>query len=359
MEKKLWEQSTEGEDIYVYTLTNHNGMSATVMNYGANLLTLNVPDASGKTADVVLGFDKLENYFDNPACYGCCVCRNANRIGGASFTLNGTTYELEKNDGNNNLHSGSHALHHRVWDVTFLQEDGSYIEDETKASDQTITFTYDSPNMDMGFPGNMLIGITYTLGDDNSLRIDYHALSDEDTIFNPTNHSYFNLGGHDSGTVLNHEMQVYTEEFTYANEQSIPDGTIRKVAGTPMDFRKPKQIGDDIDADYDQLIWAKGYDHNFIVNKDNDETMTHAATLHDPISGRTMDVYTTLPGVHIYTGNFIGDADAGKNGRKYQPRDGVAFETQYYPNAINVPSFPQPVVKCGEAGGSSTLFKFS
>ncbi len=357
MEKKLWGKTKDNEDIYVYDLTNGNGMTATCMNYGAILLTLLVPDSKGNTADVVLGYEHLKDYFDNNPNYGCCVGRHANRIGNARFTLNGVTYELDKNDGKNNLHSGFHPLHKRIWEVSFRNDDGSYETDVTKAKGNTITFTYLSPDMDQGFPGNLEFRMTYTLCEDNSIRMDYYGISDQDTVFNPTNHSYFNLSGHDSGDILSHELTVYADSFTYADEESIPDGTIRKVAGTPMDFRKPKAVGRDIHEDYDQLIWAKGYDHNYIINPDNDETMTQAATLHDPASGRTMEVYTTLPGMHVYCGNYMTD-EIGKGGYHYQMRGGICFETQYYPNALNVPSFVQPIIKAGVPGESSTIYKF-
>lgn len=346
MGKTLWGQTAEGEDIFTYTLEGQSGIRAKFMNYGANLLELWVPDANGKLADVVLSYQDPASFAVPGATYGALVGRHANRIGGAAFTLNGKTYHLEKNDGENNLHSAPHPLHQRIWDVDY-QEDA-----------RRITFFYDSPDGDMGFPGELKIHVTYSLTEDNALRIDYEASSDIATVCNLTNHSYFNLAGHDQGNILDHILQLDSDAFTWASKDSIPDGRIIPVTGTPMDFRIPKTIGRDIDADYDELKWAGGYDHNWVLNTTRG-TLSQFGSLIDPKSGRVMTFYTDLPGVQVYTGNFINPEEVGKGGVHYQPRDGVCFETQFFPNALNVPSFEQPVTTPGVPMKSSTVYKFT
>ncbi len=346
MNTTLWGKTPEGEEIFTYTLKNSQGMTAKFMNYGANLLELWVPDADGELADVVLGYEKLEDYFGNEPNFGCTVGRNANRIGDSVFHLNGKEYKLDVNDGKNNLHSGFHPLHHRIWNA---------VADD---NNNQIIFTISSPDGDMGFPGAMEITVTYTLEEDNSLRIDYRAVSDTATVFNPTNHTYFNLSGHNSGSVLSQVLQLDSDYFTWASRDSIPDGTIIPVDGTPMDFRIPKTLGRDIELDYEQLVWAGGYDHNWILNTNPDE-LTQVGSLMDPKSGRVMTFYTDLPGIQVYTGNYIKDTEVGKGSYNYTMRDGVCFETQYFPNAVNVPSFAQPITTPGIPMTSTTIYQFT
>lgn len=343
--KTLWGKTKEGEAVYTYTITNQKGMSAKLMNFGANVLSLYVPDAAGNTKDVVLGFEHLEDYFVNAPYFGCCVAPSGNRIGDARFTLNGKTYEVDKNDGVNNLHSGFDPLCKRLWETT-------------EVTDSSITFTYHKKDMDMGFPGNMDITVTYTLTDENEFRIDYCALSDQDTIFNPTNHSYFNLSGHDSGSVLNHRVWIDAARFTMTDEASIPNGTLLDVAGTPLDFTTEKDMAAQVDDAYEQLAWAKGYDHNFALDHATPGTLSLAASLYDPASGRKMEVYTDLPGIQLYCGNYIQSGEVGKGNFRYEPRYGVCLETQYFPNAINIPSFTQPIAKAGQKAQTSTVYRF-
>ena len=353
--KELLGTTKDGQEIYSYTIKNKNGMEAVVMNYGANLLALRIPTANGPV-DVETGLEHITDYFNNSCYHGCIVARHANRIGGAAFDLNGKHYELEKNDGNNNLHSGFNPLCDRIYNVD-------------EATDDSVYFTIDSPDMDMGFPGNMHFGVRYRVSDNNSLLIYYDATSDQDTIFNPTSHAYFNLLGHDHNDILTHELFINADKFTYADSESIPDGTIRDVEGTPMDFRTPKAIGRDIEMDYDMLKFGLGYDHNYVLKKDAasmasaedsyDYPLSLAATLSEPTTGRKMDVFTDLPGIQLYTTNFFDGTDEGKGGVKYAKRGAVALETQYFPNAINVPSFEQPVIKAGEHRSTLTVYKFS
>lgn len=353
--KKVIGATQQGHEINAVTIKNANGMEADIMTYGANLLSLRIPTADG-SIDVETGLDRLSDYFKNPSFHGCIVARHANRIGKAAFDLNGKHYELDKNDGNNNLHSGFNPLCYRIYDIA-------------DSGDNFVRLTIESPDMEMGFPGNMTFSVTYTLSDDNALIIDYEGKADQDTIFNPTTHSYFNLLGHDHNDILAHELYINADTFTYADSESIPDGTIRDVEGTPMDFRVSKAIGKDIGADYDMLKFGKGYDHNYILKKDDAShaaeydafglTVTHAATVTEPSTGRKMDVYTDLPGIQLYTANFFDGTDVGKGGVNYAQRAAIALETQFYPNAINIPSFPQPVIKAGEDRHSRTVYKFS
>ncbi len=343
--------TTDGREIIAYQIKNNNGMTAEILNFGANLHKLILPDG----CDVVLGYEDIKDYFNNSPYYGCTVARNANRIGGAAFDLGGVHYEIEKNDnGHNNLHSGSETLAKKIWEVENEEEN-------------SITFFYDSPDMEMGFPGNCHITVTYTLTDDNALILDYTGKSDKDTIFNPTNHSYFNLNGLDGSTILEHKLMVDADSYTYADSESIPDGVIRDVAGTPMDFTEAKLIGDRINDDYDMLNFSGGYDHNWCLNQDTieDEFSTNgmdvffAGYLESPASGRRMDFYTSLPGIQVYTGNFIDPGEIMKGKINFVKNGGVALETQFFPNAINIPSFEQPVIAANEIAKSRTVYRFS
>ena len=338
----------DGKTAYLYTVANKNGVIAKYTDFGAILVSLYVPDKDGRMEDVVLGFGKLEDYFVNEPNFGATIGRHANRIGGAAFELNGVKYELDKNDGNNNLHGGFDGYHKRLWDAdTYEDERGQVIE-----------FTYESPDQDQGFPGNLKVSVKYILTDDNELEIEYNAVPDQDTVINLTNHSYFNLAGQASGTILDQIVWMDSDEFTFADEEAIPNGEIRKTAGTPMDFTTPKKVGLDIAADYDQLNWGKGFDHNWIL-KTKEGEMSLVASLYDEKSGRYMEVLTDLPGIQFYTGNFLDGSLTGKDGAVYVQRSGLCFETQYFPNAINVPSFAQPVTKAGETYHTCTIYKFS
>lgn len=344
-EAKIWGRGPHGEQVKVWTISSRSGLRARFMNLGAVLLSLDVPDRTGKEADIVLGYRDLESYFRNQSCFGALVGPNANRIGKARFRLNGLSYQLEKNDGDNNLHSGSDSFHHRVWDLTDLRED-------------SIAFSITSPHMDMGFPGNLTLTVRYRLDENRQLTIDYEGSCDRPSLFNPTNHSYFNLAGHNSGRILNHLLQIHADSFTYADAASIPDGKIRSVEGSPMDFRTPKPIGRDFGADYDQLIWAGGYDHNWIP-KNYDGRVRPVAALYDPGSGRRMTVSSDLPGIQVYTGNYIDEREFGKGGCHYPKQGGICLETQYFPNAINVSSFIPPLILPGRPRRSRTVFAFS
>lgn len=332
----------QGKEATLYTFENKNGMVMAVTDFGATLHALYIPTEEGPL-DVVLGYDEPAGY-EGPAgtFFGATVGRNANRIAGGKFTLGGKTYALDINNGPNNLHSGLDFWSFRIWQVK-------------ETTENSITFALHSPDGDQGYPGALDMAVTYTLTDDNALRIRYHGVPQAQTLINLTNHSYFNLNGHDSGTILDHTVWLDADSFTRADATSIPTGEITPVEGTPMDFRTPKTVGRDIDQDYEALIFGNGYDHNWCLN--NGGKFAKIATLTGDKTGLAMDVYTDLPGVQIYTGNFIQN-EPGKGGAVYPRRAGICFETQFYPDSVNHPNFPSPIFKAGESYETTTEFRF-
>lgn len=342
MKTRSFGKNGKDQEATLYIFENAKGMVMEVTDFGATLYALRIP-SGGKMVDVVLGYDDPLGY-EGPGgtFFGQTVGRNANRTGGAHFELGGKTYHLDANNGRNNLHSGLDFYSFRIWQVE-------------KVTDQAITFALHSPDGDQGFPGALAVKVTYTLTDDNALHIDYEGISDADTVFNLTNHSYFNLNGHDSGSILDHNLWLDADAFTPADAESIPTGQILPVEGTPMDFRTPKKVGRDIDADYEALNFGHGYDHNWCLN--NPGRFRKVAGLKADLTDICMEVYTDLPGVQIYTGNFI-DKEAGKDGAVYERRQGICFETQVYPDALNKPDFPSAVIKAGEKAETRTVYQF-
>lgn len=327
-----------GETPSLYTICSGR-MTAVFTDLGATLVKLFVPDREGKLSDVVLGFDDPRQYCESGSFLGAVVGRNANRIGGATFNINGKQYEIDKNDGNNNLHSGLDFYKDRIWQVLRAEAD-------------SITFELESPHGDQGFPGNARIRVKYSLEQGNTLRITYTGISDRDTVFNLTNHSYFNLAGHDKPEkAMEQILTMPARFFTPSDAESIPTGEERSVEGTAMDFRTPKAIGRDIDRKEEPLQLQDGYDHNFEV------FANPCAILTDPESGRTMAISTDCPGLQLYSGNFLED-EVGKGGVVYCRRGGVCLETQFYPNAMNYPQWPQPITQAGEKYSSETTFVF-
>lgn len=332
-----------GQDVYAYTLTNANGMKAKVIDYGAILVSLLVPDKDGNLTDVVLGFDKLEDYYGNGSFFGATIGPNANRIADASFEINGQTYKLDVNDGANNLHSHKEeGYHKRVW--------------EAQEGTDSVTFTLEGKDGELGFPGNKKVSMTYTLSDDNALKLSYHVSSDAKTVVNMTNHTYFNLAGHNAGKIEDHLLKMNASHYTPTVPGSIPTGKIAPVEGTPMDFTQMKPIGRDINADCEQLKIGQGYDHNFVVD-DADGTLREIAEVEEPKSGRKMKVFTTLPGVQFYAGNCITE-ETGKENAVYGARMGFCLETQYYPDNIHHPNFPQAVFGPDKDYESVTVYQF-
>ncbi len=331
-----------GKKVHLFTMENDAGMSASVTEYGASLVRLNVSDKAGKLTDVVLGYDDVTGYEEGTASLGATVGRNANRIGGAAFTLNGVTYELEKNDNGNNLHSGPDFYNKRMWEVESSEDD-------------KVSFSLHSADGDQGYPGNLDIRVTYELTEDNELRITYDGISDKDTVINMTNHSYFNLNGHDGGDILGHQVMLDADFFTRADAESIPTGELVDVTDTPMDFRKMHAIGDEIDRDYEAVRFGGGYDHNWVLK--NNGKFVKVAQAEGEKSGIVMEVYTDLPGVQMYTANFL-EGEAGKYGSVYEKRNAVCFETQYFPDAVNKKNFESPVCKAGVRYYTTTSYKF-
>ena len=327
-----------GEETYLYTISC-GGITASVTDYGASLVRLLVPDASGNLADVVLGYDDCNGYrTGNGAFLGATVGRNANRVKGASFQINGTTYCMTPNEKGNNLHSGPDSYNLRLWKLLSHTED-------------TVVFQLNSPHGDQGFPGNAAIRVTYSLDANGGLHIIYDGLCDRDTVFNMTNHSYFNLAGHEqTDRAMEQLLTIPGRWFNPDDAENIPTGEQRPVAGTPFDFRSPKPIGQDISVDYESLHLQGGYDHNWEV------FCSPCAYLEDPVSGRKMSVSTDCPGIQFYAGNFLNEQ--GKGGVAYTKRTGIALETQFAPDSIHHPEWPQPITKAGEPYHSETVYRF-
>lgn len=341
MKKQSFGFLPDGREAHLYTISC-GSLTAAVTDFGATLVRLLVPDAQDAADDVVLGYDDVLGYLNNGGCLGAAVGRCANRIGGARFPLNGKTYTLVKNDGENNLHSGPDYWFKRLWTLV-------------DSGDDHLTFALHSPDGDQGFPGNLDFTLTYRLTE-TALHLHYHGVCDEDTVLNPTNHSYFNLAGQDRpNAALEQVLWLNAESFTPADPGSIPTGEIAPVAGTPMDFRTEKPIGRDIGADYTPLHYQGGYDHNFVLAAPGLDCP--AARLRDPGSGRTMEVFTDCPGLQLYTANYLGTS--GKGGVFYPKRSAVCLETQFYPDSIHHPDFPSCIQKANVPFDSETVFAFS
>ncbi len=343
----------DGRDVNRYSLSNSSHAEASFTDLGGIWLTMLVPDRSGAMRDVLCGADTVETLLVNPGHMGEPVGRNANRIGGAVFQINGKKYELGKNsDGINNLHSGPDFYRNRLWEA----------ETGTDAEESYVCFRLHSPDGDQGFPGNAEISVTYTLTEDTALRIHYEAKADQDTVFNLTNHAYFNLNGHDSGDATDQIVWINADQFTVTDAHSIPTGELRTVEGTPLDFRKPKRISQDINADFDELNHAGGFDQNFCINA-FDGQLRLAASAYAEQSGIKMQVMTDREGLQFYTANGMHNDRPGepacKNGVHYGPRTSYCFETQHYPDAINHPEFPTSLVKSGDVYDTVTVYQFS
>lgn len=345
MKKEPFGRMPDGRQVYLYTIANSRGVSASFTDLGACWVTMMVPDRDGRMADVVLGYDGAEGYAVNSPNFGAAVGRNANRIAGASYTLNGKEYKLAANNGPNNLHSGPNFYRTRLWEA------------DARADEGRVIFFLQSPDGDQGFPGSADISVSYTLTENDEVRIEYRMICDADTLANFTNHSYFNLAGHDSGPVEGQLVWIDADSFTPVDQFLIPTGELRPVDGTPMDFRERKAIGAEIGADDEQLRLGNGYDHNWVING-WDGSLRLAAGAMDPGSGRAMEVYTDLPGIQLYTSNGLKDTE-GKGGARYGFRHAFCFETQYFPNAVNTPSFPSPILRAGDEYRTVTVYKFT
>ena len=343
MRKEKFGVSKDGKEVFLYTLENSRGMQAVVSNLGAILVRLIVPDAEGKCTDVVMGYDTLEEYYEKDGFLGAVVAPNANRIANACFSIDGVEYYLDANDGPNNLHSHKElGGHKRVWDAA--------------EGESSITFSLEMADGELGFPGNRELKITYTLTEENELKLEYAGTSDKKTILNMTNHSYFNLDGHDAGDISDHVVTLYADSFTEILPGAIPTGKILPVKGTPMDFGTPKRIGEEIDSEWEQLTMVGGYDHNWCLN-DFDGSVRLVACAKNPSGSRTMKVYTDLPGVQFYTANSLTER-TGKGGANYGHRGAFCLETQYYPDTPNEPDFPSSVFGPDRTYHTTTIFRF-
>jgi aldose 1-epimerase len=337
----------DGEAVDVITLTNARGMEVRAMTYGGIIVSLRVPDRAGRIGDVVLGYDSLAGYVRASPYFGAIIGRYGNRIAHARFSLDGQTYRLPANDGPNTLHGGLKGLDKVVWAAAPFTND----------SGAGVVFTHTSPDGDQGFPGDLDVRVTYTLTNNNELAVDYHATTDRPTPVNLTQHSYFNLAGEGSGDVLGHVLWIDADRYTPVDSALIPTGVLAPVANTPFDFRIPTPVGRRIADDDEQLRRGRGYDHNYVLNRST-EALVHAARVVEPTTGRTLDVYTTEPGLQFYSGNFLDGSITGKGGHVYRHRNGFCLETQHFPDSPNEPGFPSTILPPGQEYRSRTVFAF-
>src|SRR5215212_441796 len=339
--------TAEGQNVDLYTLKNRNGVEAKITNYGGIVVSLKVPVRNGKFDDVVLGFNDLDNYLKPHPYFGAIIGRYGNRIAKGRFTLNGVEYKLAVNNGENHLHGGLRGFDKVVWKARPLNaKAGSAVE-----------MTYVSKDGEEGYPGTLTVKVVYTLTEANELRIDYSATADKDTVVNLTNHAYFNLAGQGEGDILRHVLMINADRFTPTDSGSIPTGELRAVRGTPFDFKRATAIGARIGQDDEQLKFGNGYDHNFVVNG-RAGVLRLAARASEPTTGRVMEVWTTEPGVQLYTGNFLEGTAPGKGGAKYDRRYAFCLETQHFPDSPNRPEFPSTVLRKGARFRSTTVYKF-
>jgi aldose 1-epimerase len=339
-------ETADGNAVHLFSLSNDHGMEVNVTNYGGIITALWVPDRWGKIDDVVLGHDTLEGYLHRSRYFGALIGRYANRISRGQFSLNGTRYSLTQNNGENHLHGGFRGFDKVVWEAReIIESDGVGLE-----------LSYLSQEGEEGYPGNLRVVVTYRLTEENELRLDYFATTDKETIVNLTNHSYFNLAG--GGTVLSHELTINADRFVAVREGLIPTGEIKQVKDTPMDFTHATQVGARIKVKDDQLIVAGGYDHNFVL-RTNGNRLHQAAKIHEPTTGRVLEVLTDQPGLQFYSGNFLDGTIVGKNGRAYVKYSGCCLEPQHFPDAPNQPSFPSTLLKPEERCQQTTILRFS
>lgn len=348
IEKQPFGATTEGTPVDLYSLINSNGMKVQITNYGGIITAIIVPDKNGSMGDVVAGYDNLDGYIKKNPYFGCIVGRYGNRIARGQFTLDGRTFSLATNNGLNHLHGGLKGFDKVVWTAK-----------EVKGVDQVgLELSYLSPDGEEGYPGNLSVMVTYTLTNDNALRIDYQATTDQPTVVNLTNHSYFNLKDGGVSPILDHELMLDADHITPVDDTLIPTGELLAVDGTPFDFRTPTRVGARIEADHQQIKFGLGYDHNFVLNGQAGE-LRLVARLMEPTTGRIMELSTEEPGVQFYSGNFLDGTITGKNGTVYQHRHGLCLETQHYPDSPNKPGFPATVLRPGQTYTTTTIYKFS
>ncbi len=347
--KEVFGTMPDGQTVDLYTLKNANGVETSLTNYGAIVVTLKVPDRQGNPADIVLGYDTLEEYLKGSPYFGAIVGRYANRIASGRFTLGGKEYTLAMNEGGkNHLHGGVKGFDKVVWEAEEVRTDEGV----------GVALSYLSKDGEEGYPGNLSVEVTYLLTHDNALKVSYCATTDRTTIINLSHHGYFNLAGHDGGDILGHEISIHADRFIPVNENLIPIGELWNVEGTPLDFRTPHSIGERIQDDDQQLRYGGGYDHCWVLNG-RSGALAHAATVYEPNSGRVMEVHTAEPGLQFYSGNFLDGSNVGKGGHAYQHRTAIVLETEHFPDSPNQPDFPSVILEPGETYSHEAVFRFS
>lgn len=347
LDRNAFDSTLNQKVVKLYILKNKNNMQAAFTNYGGRLVSLLVPDSAGNRVDVVVGFNSLKDYISSSEPYfGATIGRFGNRIANGKFRLNDKEYTVSVNNGPNTLHGGKEGFQNVVWDVE-------------QPDNQTLIFTYLSKDMEEGFPGNLHAKVTYTLTNDNEVRMEYHATTDKSTVVNLTNHAFFNLNGEGSGTILNHKLKIYADYYTPVDSTLIPTGKLESVKNTPFDFLQYTRIGDRIDLDNQQLKNGLGYDHNYVLNQTKANNMNFAASVIGDLSGIKMDVFTEEPGLQFYSGNFMQSKNTFKGGAKDDFRTAFCLETQHFPDSPNQPSFPSTVLNPGETYKTISIYKFS
>ena len=350
LQKQAFGKIQDGQSVDLYTLTNRYGMSVAISNFGGTLVSLKVPDRDGKLGDVVLGYDNPADYENGKAHFGGTIGRYANRIAHGKFTLDGVVYTLPLNNGENTLHGGIRGFDKHVWTA----------KDVSSSAGEALELNYVSKDGEEGFPGTLTAKVVYTLlADQNAVRIDYTATTDNDTVLNLTNHSYFNLAGQGNGDILQQQLTLYARQFTPVDATLIPTGKVQDVHNTPFDFLQPMAIGVRINMDDEQLKLGRGYDHNWVLDKRSPSSLSPAARAYDAQSGRVLEVSTTEPGVQLYTGNFLDGTDHGKDGKVYGYRSAFCLETQHFPDSPNHKDFPSTVLKPGQTFRSTSVYNFS
>lgn len=351
MKKQLYGSTAAGQDVTEYTLSNSNGVEVKIITYGGVITSVQLPDRAQRKANVVLSFNNFKDYETKSPYFGSITGRYANRIAQGKFTLEGQEHQLHLNDGPNTLHGGNQGFDKVVWEVT-REIDG--------AEGSGIELHYLSPHGDQNYPGALDAYVTYVLNDQNELRINYRATTDRPTIVNLTNHTYWNLAGEGSGPIYDHVLQLNADRYTPINATLIPTGELAPVAGTPFDFHTPKPVANGVRDNHEQIARAKGFDHNWVLNRPSfeDTTLVQAAVVREPSSGRTLEVWTTEPGIQFYSGNFLDASIYGAGGKAYRQGEGLALETQHFPDSPNQPTFPSTVLRPGETYDTTTVFKF-
>jgi len=347
-QKQSFGRTPDGKAVDLYILTNHNGVEAAITNYGGIVVWLKVPDRKGNLGDVVLGYDNVDGYVVDKSFFGALIGRYGNRIAHGKFVLNGKTYTLAQNDGENHLHGGIRGFNKVLWNAKEI----------SSKEGPALQLEYLSKDGEEAYPGNLSVKVVYTLTEQNELKVEYSATTDKDTVVNLTQHSYFNLAGAGTGDILQHELTLVASRFTPIDATLIPTGELRNVEGTPMDFRKSTAIGARIEKDDEQLKFGKGYDHNWVLDSGGSAAPSLAAKVYEAQTGRTMEVWTTEPGIQFYSGNFL-DGVHGKGGKVYARRNGFCLETQHFPDSPNHPNFPSTVLKPGQKYHTVTIYKFS